>query len=81
MRDAYIKEMCQCPVSGYPHFYWTGNHQHRRWEDVSMPCLGLSPFLLRLPEIKPQEKGGVSMPCLGLSPFLLMPRIRESPTG
>ena len=36
---------------------------------VSMPCLGLSPFL-QLYELITMEMIRVSMPCLGLSPFL-----------
>ena len=38
--------MCQCPVSGYPHFYEVpSQHFTQKQSDVSMPCLGLSPFL------------------------------------
>ena len=36
----------QIPVSGYPHFYWIDFLEFARKSNVSMPCLGLSPFLL-----------------------------------
>ena len=41
-----LSTLCQCPVSGYPHFYgfWSvANNIISMY--VSMPCLGLSPFL------------------------------------
>ena len=37
--------MCQCPVSGYPHFYVGSIIAAQAYPGVSMPCLGLSPFL------------------------------------
>ena len=41
-----ILEMCQCPVSGYPHFYLSEQKRCKyTYYYVSMPCLGLSPFL------------------------------------
>ncbi len=41
------KEMCQCPISGFPHFYCRlGKHQIWLCFTVSMPYIGLPPFLL-----------------------------------
>ena len=37
--------VCQCPVSGYPHFYSEEALKKLVESGVSMPCLGLSPFL------------------------------------
>ena len=53
------KRMCQCPMSGYPHFYGSLS----RWRDcrinVSMPYVGLSPFLLWV-----REKSGRLKKCV-----------------
>ena len=64
-------QWCQCPISGYPHFYIMTNAQWKEKASVSMPYLGLSPFLQEKKRKAKWEKEYVSMPCLGLSPFLL----------
>ena len=38
--------VCQCPVSGLFHFYGKKNEKNNKKEVVSMPCVGLIPFLL-----------------------------------
>ena len=60
----------QCPVSGLLHFYWSGNgvYNCRRW--VSMPCVGLTPFLHICRIHRRYHQEYVSMPCVGLTPFL-----------
>ncbi len=37
--------MCQCPYSGLSHFYAEDNESKAVIEAVSMPLLGLIPFL------------------------------------
>ena len=73
MTDCNKQKMCQCPVSGYPHFYWAERNHYDKRGDVSMPCLGLSPFLQEADLTLETEFKDVSMPCLGLSPFLRSP--------
>ena len=41
-----LTQLCQCPVSGLPHFYdETEFMNDNRTDDVSMPCVGLTSFL------------------------------------
>ena len=40
-----ISFMCQCPQSGFPHFYYKIADYNRAKRLVSMPSIGLSPFL------------------------------------
>ncbi len=37
---------CQCPISGFPHFYCFFSWSKNSWICVSMPYIGLPPFLL-----------------------------------
>ena len=46
--------MCQCPTSGYPHFYQNKAELDKNY--VSMPYIGLSPFLLYFVAIEPKKK-------------------------
>ena len=41
-----LPEVCQCPLSGFLHFYFDDEVKMRSQSDVSMPFIGLSPFLL-----------------------------------
>ena|GEM_PF-1874891 len=61
--------MCQCPYSGFFHFYMIFESKFEVRKEVSMPLLGLLPFLQ---EKKPDRLyvNTVSMPLLGLLPFL-----------
>ena len=46
-----VRYGCQCPLSGFLHFY---TDIFRRWQQkriVSMPFIGLSPFLRRLGDV------------------------------
>ena len=36
---------CQCPISGFPHFYCFFSWSKNSWICVSMPYIGLPPFL------------------------------------
>ena len=40
-----VKTLCQCPVSGGPHFYEKYEHTIASTRTVSMPCLGRTSFL------------------------------------
>ena len=62
--------VCQCPVSGSLHFYGTAFKLTVVITEVSMPCLGLTPFLRGIMIHILFHLPDVSMPCLGLTPFL-----------
>ena len=40
-----VKVVCQCPTSGFSHFYTRCVSGNRQKESVSMPYIGLLPFL------------------------------------
>ena len=62
--------LCQCPLTGSLHFYLKDKNGNLIWEnDVSMPLVGLSPFL-RIHYSKNFVWKDVSMPFNGLFPFL-----------
>ena len=61
----------QCPISGYSHFYCLTPCKPGTRFFVSMPYLGLFPFLLATRQFISRIKRQVSMPYLGLFPFLL----------
>ena len=61
---------CQCPSSGLLHFYFEhSKSQSYRLRIVSMPFIGLTPFLPYIPDFV-IETVNVSMPFIGLTPFL-----------
>ena len=62
--------MCQCPSSGYPHFYFARSWSLQSAPEVSMPFIGLSPFLLQRVSSFTKRNYCVSIPFIGLSPFL-----------
>ena len=63
--------MCQCPISGYPHFY----HHRKAVVETQVKCVNaLSraiPISTMTTVLTTLRKFSVSMPYLGLSPFLL----------
>ncbi len=61
--------MCQCPISGFSHFYVLNLATLKKAKIVSMPYIGLLPFLLFLVIMK-RILNIVSMPYIGLLPFL-----------
>ena len=62
--------MCQCPLTGYIHFYAKWNFRPYGKKTVSMPFNGLYPFLHGLHNGDHQCSYSVSMPFNGLHPFL-----------
>ncbi len=63
--------LCQCPFSGFMHFYRKRTaSQIRQQSLVSMPFLGLYPFLHYFSSYFCYPYIYVSMPFLGLYPFL-----------
>ncbi len=71
LSEAYVDlyKMCQCPFSGFIHFYVTLMNNSVQILYVSMPFLGLYPFLHHCRTMV-AAKWFVSMPFLGLYPFL-----------
>ncbi len=63
-------EMCQCPISGFPHFYEMMKVLSWNVIKVSMPYIGLPPFLPTTSKEKSNDERSVSMPYIGLPPFL-----------
>ena len=62
--------VCQCPMSGKPHFYETEREKQptRMW--VSMPYVGQASFLLKEKLRKKDTRHHVSMPYVGQASFL-----------
>ena len=63
-------KVCQCPYSGLSHFYNREKESLALVSGVSMPLLGLIPFLQNPAVGEDDGDKGVSMPLLGLIPFL-----------
>ena len=62
-------EVCQCPYSSLSHFYTRTINTTVSRKNVSMPLLGLIPFL-HCYHFRSGQRVVVSMPLLGLIPFL-----------
>ena len=68
---------CQCPLTGSLHFYMQKDfHRYSTPEEVSMPLVGLSPFLLSQENTIIYNNFPVSMPFNGLTPFLQLEYVR-----
>ena len=66
--------LCQCPTSGFSHFYILKVARLiKALSSVSMPYIGLLPFLPVQLKGEKDEKYNVSMPYIGLLPFLQYP--------
>ena len=63
-------DLCQCPVSGFLHFYRKIVGVDTCSCSVSMPCIGLSSFLRVSLSLDQKQPRIVSMPYIGLSSFL-----------
>ena len=62
--------LCQCPTSGFSHFYTAFEIQISQLISVSMPYIGLLPFLRYSRGRCCDAYHFVSMPYIGLLPFL-----------
>ena len=66
--------VCQCPTSGFSHFYDAEEAKEQPTYSVSMPYIGLLPFLQNIKSVH-DDMMTVSMPYIGLLPFLPAPKI------
>ena len=67
------RRLCQCPSSGFSHFYLADPQRRDECLDVSMPFFGLLSFL-RTQNRWIAQSSYVSMPFFGLLSFLLRSR-------